>query len=227
MQLLSAAQRTFFAQAAMRYQQDLAADTAAQAYLAGRGLGAEAAATFRLGVVRNPLVGHDQFRGRLAIPYLTVPTATGRGGHVVNFTFRCIQPHSCGDVGCVKYLAPEGMDRNMYHVTGSRTPGRKIVVAEGEIDTMSWALAGVPAIGIPGVDSWKPHFAHLLADYQEVYTAADGDKAGRKLAGFLAREVRARPLRFPDGDDSNSIFVREGPASLLALINRDEEEGES
>jgi hypothetical protein len=47
-------QRLLLEQAATQYQQDLAADAAAQQYLLGRGFGPEVAQQFRLGVVRRP-----------------------------------------------------------------------------------------------------------------------------------------------------------------------------
>lgn len=226
MPLLSRAQRTFFEQAATRYHADLSVDVAAQRYLATRGLGRDAAGLFRLGVVRNPLVGHEQFRNRLAIPYMTVPTASGRGGGVVNFNFRCIQDHGgadCKELGHKKYLRMTGVDLGMYNVADTRKPGPAIVLAEGELDTISWSMSGVPSAGLPGVDSWKPHYGRLLDDFQEVYTAADPDEAGGKMASFLAKEVRARRLHFERGDDSNKVYAREGKDGLLRLLKREDE----
>lgn len=91
----------------MTYQSDLHTDTPAQEYLASRGIGKQAAGTYRLGVVRRPLVGHESLTGRLAIPYITP-----RGG-IVNFSFRCLRLHDCKSEGCPKYLATDGMGRNL------------------------------------------------------------------------------------------------------------------
>ncbi|MFD0384475.1 hypothetical protein ACFQ2B_26225 [Streptomyces stramineus] len=41
----------------------------AESYLHHRGLG-EAAGRFKIGYVSDPIPGHDQYRGRLVIPYL-------------------------------------------------------------------------------------------------------------------------------------------------------------
>ena len=87
MQTLSAEQRRFFEQAASTYQTDLSGDTAAREYLAKRGL-SSALDTFRLGVVRRPLPGHEGYAGRLAIPYLT-PAG------VVNIRFRFRAQRDC------------------------------------------------------------------------------------------------------------------------------------
>lgn len=210
MQTLSVAQRRFFEQAATTYQQDLQGDTSALAYLASRGLDPQAAATFRLGVVRRPLAGHEQYEGRLCIPYVT-PAG------VVNLRFRCAEAHECE--GHPKYLSTEGAGTNLYNVVDLKRDSPFICVAEGEIDTMSLSLAGLPAVGVPGVDTWQKHFSRCLEDHDVIYAFGDGDKAGSKFANFLARETRARPIRVPAGEDCNSIYVKEGPDGLRKLID--------
>jgi DNA primase len=207
-QTLSAAQRRFFEQAATTYQNDLAADTAAQAYLTKRGL-QRAAGTFRLGVVRSPLPGHEQYAGRLAIPYLT-PAG------VVNLRFRCIEDHECA--GHAKYLSLPDAGTNLFNVLALKADSPHVVVCEGEIDTVSWSLAGLPAVGVPGVDAWQKWFSRCLEDFDVVYSAGDGDKAGSKFNGHMAREVKARALRFPPGEDGNSLYVKGGVDALRQLI---------
>lgn len=222
MQTLSAALRTFFEQAVTTYQQDLAADTAVLAYLATRGIGPEAAVRFRLGVVTSPLAGDEQYRGRLSIPYLT-PAG------VVNIRFRCLKAHDCATTvlwtdkqgkphHCPKYLSREDAGTNLFNVLDLKRDSPFICVAEGEIDTMSLSLAGLPAVGVPGVDTWQKHFSRCLEDFEVIYAFGDGDKAGSKFSNFLARETRARPIRMPSGEDCNSIYVKEGADGLRRLI---------
>lgn len=217
MRLPSSEQRIFFEQAVSQYQKDLVTDTNAQAYLLSRGIGPETAATFRLGVVANPLLGHEQFRGRLCIPYLTP-------GGVVTFSFRCLQDHVCKETVlwrdpkgtehyCPKYKAPEGEDRTLYNVKSFGAEGDVIYICEGEIDALTLSVCGFPAIAVPGVKQWKPHFTRCFADYQDggqIYCVADGDDAGRQLSHFLAVEIKARPIRPPRGEDCNSIYVKGG-----------------
>lgn len=216
MRLPSSEQRIFFERAVSQYQTDLSASTSAQAYLLGRGIGPETAATFRLGVVDHPLLGHEQFRGRLCIPYLT-PSG------VVTFTFRCLRNHVCKDTvlfvagdkehRCRKYMAPEGEERTLFNVNAFKAEGDVIYVCEGEMDAITLTVCGFPAIAIPGVKQWKPHFTRCFADYQDggqIYCVADGDDAGRQLSRFLAAEIKARPVRPPRGEDCNSIYVQGG-----------------
>lgn len=211
MQTLSAAQRTFFEQAASTYQAALAADTGAQGYLRTRGIGLEAVAQFRLGVVTSPRAGHESYAGRLAIPYLT-PAG------VVNINFRCMKPHDCAAVDCRKYLKTEGSGTNLFNVLDLKKDSPFICVAEGEIDTMSLSLAGLPAVGVAGVDTWQKHFSRCLEDFEVIYAFGDGDKAGSKFSNFLAKEAKARPIRMPNGKDCNDIFRERGAEGLRALI---------
>lgn len=211
MQTLSAAQRTFFERAATTYQADLAGDISAQGYLAKRGINAQAAATFRLGVVGHPLPGHEGYWSRLAIPYLT-PAG------VVNIRYRCLKAHKCADENCPKYLGDEGAGTNLFNVLDLKKDSPFVCIAEGEIDAISLSLAGLPAVGLPGVDAWQKHFSRCLEDFETVYAFGDNDTAGRKLNKLLAREAKARSIRLPEGKDCNDIFRTEGAAGLRKLI---------
>jgi len=217
MKLPSSEQKIFFEQAVSQYQRDLTADTTAQAYLASRGITPAIARQFRLGVATSPLVGHEAFRGRLCIPYLT-PAG------VVTFTFRCIKNHVCKDTAlgvsregkpivCRKYRAPEGMERTLYNVPDLKKDTDVLYLCEGEIDTLTLSVCGFAAVGTPGVSQWKTHFTKALADYTaggQVFCVADGDEAGYKMASFLAKEMGARTVRPPKGEDINSLYTKGG-----------------
>lgn len=212
MQSLSSEQRQFLEQAAVTYQQDLAADQAALSYLAKRGFSPEVAYAYRLGVVRRPLVGHEGYASRISIPYLT-PQG------VVNMNFRCARDHDCKSIeGHRKYLKPEGSSSNLFNVLDLKKDSPFIAVAEGELDTITLSICGIPAVGVAGVKAWEKHFSRCLADFDTIYSFADGDKAGGSFASFLGREVKARPIRLPQGSDVNQIFQEGGPDAVRALI---------
>lgn len=210
MQTLSVAQRQFFEQAVTQYQNDLAGGTSAQAYLTSRGIGPEAAARFRLGVVTSPQVGHEALRGRLCIPYLTPAGA-------VNLRFRCLCTQSCE--GHAKYRSLEGVSGNLYNVLDLKRDSPFICVTEGEIDAMTLSMCGMPAVGVPGVKTWQKHFSRCLEDFDVIYAFGDGDDAGGKFSSFLAKEARARPVAMPKGKDCNDIFREQGAEGLRALID--------
>lgn len=209
MKALTSEQLQFFERAASQYQKDLAVDTAAQEYLLRRGIGPDVAVGFRLGSVRHPLPGDELFTNRLAIPYLT-------DGGVANFKFRCIAPHDCGAQGehHRKYLNHENLNTNLFNVPAIDDAEDFLCIAEGEIDAITLAMCGLPAIGVPGVANWKDHFNLLLEDFDRLFLFADGDDAGYKLGKFLAKEVRVVTIKMPTRQDVNSIFLSEGAAGI-------------
>lgn len=205
-------QRLSFAQAASQYQRDLAAHTDAQAYLMSRGFTEEIAQQFRLGVVTSPLVGHERFRGRLAIPYLT-PAGP------VNFRFRCLEQHSCSEAGHGKYLGLEGLETNLYNVADLKKPGDAVAVCEGELDAITLSMSGIPAVAVPGATNWKKHYRLCLEDFTKVFAFGDADEAGKSLNKKLIEAVRAIPVRLPRGKDCNDIYRESGAEGLRKLIS--------
>lgn len=205
-------QRLSFAQAASQYQRDLAVHTDAQAYLESRGFTEQVAQQFRLGVVTSPLVGHERYRGRLAIPYLT-PAGP------VNFRFRCLEQHGCSEAGHGKYLGLEGLETNLYNVGDLKKTGDGVAVCEGELDAITLSMSGIPAVAVPGASSWKKHYRLCLEDFTRVYAFGDADDAGKSLNKKLIESVRAVPVRLPKGEDCNSLYLKEGPDGLKRLIS--------
>lgn len=68
----------------------------------------DSATYFRVGVVDQPLPGHEQYRGWLCIPYLT---RTGP----VGLKFRCLNDHDCKSVHKERYLIPAGQQQRLYN----------------------------------------------------------------------------------------------------------------
>lgn len=168
-------------------------------YLEGRGLLDEDLLThFRLGVVAEPLPGHEPFRGRLSIPYIT-PSG------VVNMRFRSL------DGSDPKYLSLPGGATNLYNVMALHRPGDMVLVCEGELDAVAASHAGFLAVGVPGANAWQPHFARLLQDFERVVVVADGDEAGKGLSTVVRKAVEGAEVRLmPDGHDVNSFLLERG-----------------
>lgn len=203
--LLSNEQRSLLETSARRYNQSL---WKVIDYLDERGLSLELADAELLGYVDDPLPGQEQFRGRLSIPYVT------RAG-CVNLKFRAIE-----ETGAPKYLNLAGFETNIYGVESFFQAKDFICVTEGEIDRLSLLEAGLPAVGFPGVKSWKPFYRRCFDDFPVIYAFCDGDEPGRDFGSFLAREVKARPIHLPDGEDVNSMLVQEGPEWLRKKIGQ-------
>src|SRR6266542_3945846 len=86
MRMPSSVQMKSLEKAAVTYGRSL---TLATGYLSAKGIpDLDVVTGWRLGVVESPEPGHDQYVGRLAIPYLN------RAG-VVGFKFRCLSDHDC------------------------------------------------------------------------------------------------------------------------------------
>ena len=148
----------------------------AEDYLASRGIPLEVARLAQLGVVAEPDVGHEQYTGRLSIPYIT---KTG----VVDIRFRSLNP-----AVEPKYMGMVGAETRMYNVIDVQRAGDWIGVCEGELDTLTMSrCVGFPCVGVPGANSWKKHYTRLLADFERVFVFADGDAPGREFANSLAR----------------------------------------
>jgi DNA primase len=188
-------QKRLLEQATSHYQQ---AVNLAEGYLVNRGLSLQDAEYFRLGVVHQPLVGHEAYEGRLAIPYIT-PAG------VVDLRFRAINHEE------PKYLSLPGSETRLYNVNALFKATDWIAVCEGEVDTITLTKLGIPAVGVPGVKNIKSHHYRILADFQRIYVFADGDPAGKEFTKELARKVSGvTPIAIPEGEDVNSLSTKQG-----------------
>lgn len=193
--------RSFVEQATALYQTSV--DQVAEK-LAARGL-TDTKVSSRLGLVVDPLPGHEDMRGRLSIPYLT------RTGPVA-LKFRCLKDHNCKQAGCPKYLGEKGEPPRLFNTLALSVPSPTLFVTEGELDALAvTSLVGVPAVGVPGASAWEPLWARAVPGYEQVVLLADGDTAGEQLAEAMAKCLdNFRFIRLPDGEDSSSLLMSEG-----------------
>jgi DNA primase len=177
-------------------------------YLEQRGISRQVAENHRLGVVVDPLPGHERMVGRLVIPYL------GRADAVSALRFRSL------DQSEPKYLGLPGIELRLFKVRSLHEAGDTIHITEGELDAISLAVCGFHAVGVPGVTTWKKHHHRLFAGFTRVFIWGDGDGPGREFAQKLAREIEAAiVVPMPEGMDVNSLLVRDGPDVLRAMVN--------
>lgn len=197
---LSTSQRQFLLQATQRYagKIELAKD-----YLLSRQLSVEEASTFHLGVVDDPLPGHEAYKGRLAIPYIT-PSG------VVDIRFRAMNGED------PKYMGLVGAKTTMFNTQACFVADKYICVTEGEFDCIMMSVKTIhPTIGIPGANNWKPHYAKILDDFDVVIVLADGDPAGLEFGKKISRELgNVNIISMPDGEDVNSMMIKMGSGWL-------------
>ena len=213
MQTLTESQREFMAEATERYRESFP-NSPASHYLAQRNLDPEAAnSTFRLGHVSDPLPSHERFEGMLCIPYIAKSGTVG-------FKFRRLDDNG------PKYLAPENSRVRLYNVLDVFVNTPQVLVVEGEIDTITAKLAGVPAVvGVSGAQNWKPHFAKVLDGFEEVIVCVDNDvdkesgNAGQQLAGKILRDIpHARNVVVASGLDINALYSMKGREGLFQTL---------
>ena len=194
---LNNSQRSFLLQATQKYAAEIerAAD-----YLSSRQLSVEEANIFHLGVVVDPLPGHEPYKGRLAIPYIT-PSG------VVDIRFRDLTgTHDA------KYMGLVGAETTMFNTQAVFAADDYICVTEGEFDCIMMSVKTQhPTVGIPGANNWKKHYAKILDDFDTVIVLADGDAPGLEFGKKVSRELgNVNIISMPDGEDVNSIIIKEG-----------------
>ncbi len=220
--------------AAMRcYARQLQLCDPAQAYLASRGISAEAARRLGLGyssghglhswltdagldggrVLGSGLIseGRERFRGMIVVPDLVA-------GRVNWLAGRAIHPQARPRFQALPGAKP---------VLGlSRLPAAPpwIVVTEGLFDWLllaGWSLPACAALGTQGMD----RLASSLQDRPRVFLAFDSDDAGRAAASDLAGLLgthRTRLVTLPRGVSDVGELGRDphGRTVFLSLLNR-------
>lgn len=202
----------------------------ARSYLLGRGISEAQLAYYRVGQVDNSHAEHADYAGMLCFPYVT------KLGGIVSLKFR--QAHDCTEA-CThaKYISP--YETRIYNALAFDQADQLgyIAIAEGEIDAITLDFCGIPAVGIPGVETWKQHaeWRELFRGYERVYVFPDNDpdrvvivqgkevvkNPGKDLAKAINRDVdTARIITLP-GKDVNDTFLAYGADSIRKAAGLD------
>lgn len=211
MQPLTVSQMETLEEAVSKYEADMTVQAAQ--YLVARGLTRETVRTNRLGVVADPIPGHEAFRGMVSIPYLL------KGG-VTGIRFRCIEDHDHREFNHGKYMQPSGTTIGVYGVDSIHEAKHVLHVTEGEFDRLILQQAGLPAIGFPGASSFRGHHGRMLAGFNRLWIWGDPDAAGAefvtKVTNRLPRSARGVKLRHGDVTDT---FLAGGAKTIYSLID--------
>lgn len=199
-------------EAALRYAQQISPE--AIVALAERGISEEVAALYMLGSVTDPMNGHEMADGWISIPYITAMN------HCVGFKFRRL------DDGKPKYGSPTGQKAHLYNVSDVLPLSPYIVICEGELDAVvTSGMLGIPAVGVPGVQAWKPHFHKLFGGYETVFVVGDNDvkedgsNPGADFAKRVANEIlNSQIVTLPPGMDINDYYLAHGADAARSLL---------
>lgn len=190
------------------YQKQLENDDEVLTYLTSRKISSSAVNFFRLGVVREPEEGHDQYRNRISFPYVT-PNG------VVTIRFRTIgDPHDKA-----KFLTLPGDIPRLYN-TQALLGSKEIYICEGEPDTIAGHQSGLPCVGLPGANTWAKTarvFSRIFAN-RKVTVLAQSDDTGQsmELAQDIYRSLGGcRIVKMPDGMDVSKFVLTYGEKALL------------
>lgn len=101
---------------------------------------------------------------------------------------------------------------------------REIIITEGEIDALSWAAYGQPAMSVPfgggkgGKQSWIENEFERLDQFEHIYISTDmdkpGDEAAEEIASRLGRH-RCYRVKLPH-KDANDCLVAGIPGEDMA-----------
>jgi DNA primase len=210
--MASNVQSKLLLEAAQRYAQAISPE--ALSVLEERGISDAVAALYQIGSITEPINGHEMYTGWISIPYITA------SGSCVGFKFRRV------DDGKPKYGSPAGQKAHLYNVCDITIMSPYILICEGELDTViTSGVLGIPAVGVPGVAAWKPHFPKLFGGYETVYVVGDNDikedgsNPGAEFAKRVANEVmNSTIVTLPAGMDINDYYLAHGADASKALL---------
>jgi DNA primase len=125
-----------------------------------------------------------------------------------------------------KYGSPTGQKAHLYNVCDITIDSPHIVVCEGELDAIvTSGELGIPAVGVPGVAAWKPHFPKLFAGYETIFVVGDNDikedgsNPGAEFAKRVANEVmNSQIVTLPPGMDINDYYLANGIDATRKLL---------
>lgn len=207
--------RKLLEEATQKYSEDLWSEKGATGleYLTNRGLTKEVLESFRIGVVADPLSVHEQYRNRIAFPYLT-PSG------VVNIRFRRIGD----DPDVAKYLSIAGDVPRIYNVRALKCLDTRLFICEGETDVIAASMAGLTAVGIPGVSTWNDRVYPRIFRDVDVCVLPDNDDSGegKKLADTIYRSLGGCDvILMPRGYDVSKYVYEHGPKALREKVGFD------
>lgn len=186
----------------------------AEAYVRERGISEKAVSALRLGFVADGTEGYEMYGGRLAVPYINMRK------QVVGFKFRSLEPESDA-----KYLALDGFEVTLYNIQALNTSHEVLALVEGEADVWTLTTLGIPALGVPGVDAWKPHSKRLLDGFTVIFFP-DNDKAGKGLMKRLKEEIPDIVIRsIPGGLNDLNDALRAGYGDRIKEVVQSYMEG--
>lgn len=181
-------------------------DEGVKEYWDSRGLSPDTVETFKLGYY-VPLK-------RFTIPYM------GADDRISNISFRASMEEQTP-----KYIRLPGVPNQYFIIqAATNTEGLpQVVLAEGEIDSISLRQAGLcqTIIGLPGGGFINDSLAEAIPAGTRVSAILHSDSVGKRGRTKLRQRIpNLRVIDLPEGiKDINELLVRDGNEAVVALLN--------
>src|SRR3990167_5562217 len=123
--------------------------------------------------------------------------------------------------GHPKYEGPKGMASHLFNPLGLGPGADEVWIAEGEFDTLSLVVSGIPAVGVLGAGNFNRHWALLFEHARRIVIAFDPDQAGNTQAEKLAQLWEpGQGSRFDPSpyEDLNDWFRQDRAAFQAAVL---------
>ena len=95
-----------------------------------------------------------------------------------------------------------------------------IFIPEGESDSQTLWFHGIPALGLPGANSWKEEWADALVGFERIYVPIEPDKGGEAVLRWLAKSKireRVRLVKLDAAKDVSELYLADPPGFRSAL----------
>lgn len=210
------------AEAAKTYHESLSVEVID--YLKGRGLTEETIKTYRIGFC-NGQAKYNSAQEILLNAGLIYES--GRNYFEDYITF----PHLL--YGRVVYISGRGYPEKKHKkLEAEKVPltylyneqvlsQKEVILAEGEIDTLTLLQHGFNACGVLGSNSFKDEWVDKFKNCETVYLSFDADESGEKGNLRIARllGLKARLVFLPEGEDVNDFFKHASKEDYQKLLN--------
>jgi hypothetical protein len=178
---------------------------------------------FRLGIVKNPAPGHENYLGWLSVPSLI----KDRYGNEIVTGLRFRNPDTTSPT---KYLMVKGQNVLLYNLRSLHDARDVVILCEGESDSWAVARADLPVVGIPGASAFggsDSHRLRLFQGFERVILLQDPDEAGAGLTRELESIEGLEVKTFPAGTkDASEYLIAHGPDALREYVLKQDAEEE-
>jgi putative DNA primase/helicase len=116
------------------------------------------------------------------VPAVEIPYAD-RDGELLTTRYRIAVE------GNDKFRWEKGSKTTLYglHKLEEAHDAGYVLLLEGESDCHTAWYRGLPAVGVPGVDSWRDEWAEHLKGIPKIFVVVEPDEAGKKLGEKLTK----------------------------------------